>query len=236
MAENANPELDILYKVSNYRHYKLQMAGIRSVEEEDLVSAGYFGFVEAIANFEPARSSDFIAYAAVKINYAISQYLRELDPIDYRIRSELKKLKKSKEKYFAEHGRYPEFLELAHMLKISLETVEKLTALLEVEAGIKHAQDVEEYMPLTSEIEDIDTVMLLDDTNDCINTLNDDTPIKILSLKILKGLKTKEIVKLIGADYSATKITRFIKSARKLLKNCLQGKGWTVLDIEEVLQ
>ncbi|MBN1466255.1 hypothetical protein JXA02_10860 [candidate division KSB1 bacterium] len=236
MAPESKADLDVLFKVADYRYRQLQMAGIRNIEKNELVDEGYLGYAEAVRTFDPEKSANFESYAAEKVKFAIWQFLRKLDPIDYRVRTELDRFKAGRERYYAEHGKYPNVDQLANILMKTPENVIKLANLLAVDEGIKHAQEIDACVPQSSEMQDIDITILLQDTLNCIEVYKDDTPVVILALRLLKELRAKEIAKLVGTTYSATKITRFIKSARKLLVNCLAGKGWTVLDIEETLQ
>lgn len=236
MATETKPGLDILYKIAGDKHYRLQMAGIKNIEKNELIDEGYLGFVEALSSYDPAKSANLESYIAAKIKFAIWRYLRRLDIIDYRQRAKLKILKRCRESFYAQHGRYPGIHDLAKILNKTLGEINKLVNIMAIDEGIKNAQEFEEYMLYREDVENIDAHFLFEDTRNCIEAFGDDTPIQVLALLKLKELKVKDIVKIIGVGYSATKITRFIKQGRKILIKCLTEKGWTVLDIEETLE
>ena len=66
------------------------------VEMGDLLGAGVVGLIDAIDKFDPSRSIDFQAYAAIRIRGAILDELRSLDWVPRSIRRKLALLKKNR--------------------------------------------------------------------------------------------------------------------------------------------
>lgn len=91
----------------------------REVELDDLMSAGVFGMMDAIDNFDPDRGVKFETYCNPRIRGAILDELRSLDWIPRLVRSRAHKLDDAYRRFEVKHGRVPTDSELARDLDMS---------------------------------------------------------------------------------------------------------------------
>ena len=101
------------------------------VDIDDLMGAGVVGLLEAMERFDPARATEFTAYAEFRIKGAVIDDLRRRDLMARDARSEAKQLEHTLAQLTQTLGRVPEEDELAAHLQLDLTTLqsklEKLT-------------------------------------------------------------------------------------------------------------
>jgi len=95
----------------------------RSVELDELVSAGLMGLVKAIDRFDPDVGVKFETYAIPRIKGAIFDSLREMDWAPRSIRAKAKQVEDAVQKLTAKLGRTPEDAELAKALNIDIDSL-----------------------------------------------------------------------------------------------------------------
>ena len=98
----------------------------KSVELNELISAGLVGLVKAIDRFDPAVGVKFETYAIPRIKGAIFDNMREMDWAPRSIRTKAKQLQKAMQKLTAKLGRSPEDNELADELGVDIESYYQL--------------------------------------------------------------------------------------------------------------
>ena len=91
-----------------------------SVDFDDLVGAGNLGLVEAARRFNPAQGASFGAFAQHRIRGAITDSLRQIDPVSRCLRSEQKGAERATTELIANLGRCPTEAETARRLRLSL--------------------------------------------------------------------------------------------------------------------
>lgn len=96
------------------------------VDVDDLMSAGIFGLMDAIDNFEPERGVKFETYCAPRVRGAILDELRSMDWVPRLVRHRAQKLIEAQRTLEVELGRAPTEDEIARKLKISAANFEKL--------------------------------------------------------------------------------------------------------------
>ncbi len=96
------------------------------VELDDLMSAGIFGLMDAIAAFDLERGVKFETYCAPRIRGAILDELRSMDWVPRLVRSRAHKLEGATKELEVELGRSPTNDEIARRLKISMPEFEKM--------------------------------------------------------------------------------------------------------------
>ncbi len=96
------------------------------VELDDLISAGVFGLMDAIAAFDLSRGVKFETYCVPRIRGAMLDELRTMDWVPRLVRSKASKLNEAIKNLEARLGRHPNEQELAEELGISLQELEKL--------------------------------------------------------------------------------------------------------------
>src|SRR3989440_5205194 len=118
--------------MENYLHlvrYNAERIHVKlpdEVELDDLMSAGIFGLMDAIAAFDLARGVKFETYCAPRIRGAILDELRSMDWVPRLVRSRAHKLDHATKQLEVELGRTPTNDELAKRLKISMGEFEKM--------------------------------------------------------------------------------------------------------------
>jgi len=96
------------------------------VDMDDLISAGVFGLMDAIAAFDLSRGVKFETYCVPRIRGAMLDELRTMDWVPRLVRSKASKLNEAIKNLEARLGRHPNEQELAEELGISLQELEKL--------------------------------------------------------------------------------------------------------------
>lgn len=92
----------------------------RHVHVGDLVSAGFFGLIDAFIRFDPTRMDSFEAYVDHRIRGAILDELREHDPLTRDQRTFARKVAEARHEYANREGAMPDERELAAELGMTL--------------------------------------------------------------------------------------------------------------------
>jgi RNA polymerase sigma factor FliA len=91
-----------------------------SVDFDDLVGAGNLGLVEATRRFDPARGTSFGAFAKHRIRGAITDSLRQIDPVSRCLRFQQKRAERATTELMTSLGCHPTEAETARRLHVSL--------------------------------------------------------------------------------------------------------------------
>jgi RNA polymerase sigma factor for flagellar operon FliA len=120
------PELERLRNVLMERHYplvryiaeRLLQTLPKSIELDDLVSAGLFGLMDAIRGFDPDRNIKFKTYCTTRIRGSILDQLRSQDWVPRLVRLKASRIEKALQRLTGEYGREPTHAELAAELSM----------------------------------------------------------------------------------------------------------------------
>ena len=118
--------------MENYLHlvrYNAERIHVKlpdEVELDDLMSAGIFGLMDAIAAFDLERGVKFETYCAPRIRGAILDELRSMDWVPRLVRSRAHKLDSASKQLEVELGRAPTNEEVAKRLKVPMGEFEKM--------------------------------------------------------------------------------------------------------------
>src|SRR3972149_2394960 len=88
------------------------------VENDDLISAGIFGLLDAIDAFDLERGVKFETYCAPRIRGAILDELRSMDWVPRLVRSRANKLERVCRELESILGRSPTEIEISHRLNL----------------------------------------------------------------------------------------------------------------------
>ena len=114
------------------------------VENDDLISAGIFGLMDAINAFDLGRGVKFETYCAPRIRGAILDELRSMDWVPRLVRSRANKLERASRELESTLGRCPTETEIAHRLNLPSGEFEKLvrdaTAVTQVSLARKYSE------------------------------------------------------------------------------------------------
>ena len=92
-----------------------------SADQDDLISCGIFGLIDAIEKFDHLKGVKFETYASVRIRGAVLDGIRSLDWVPRTKRAKSKQLEEAYSALEMELGREPDEDELAAKLEISKE-------------------------------------------------------------------------------------------------------------------
>jgi len=90
----------------------------KSIELDDLISAGLFGLMDAIRGFDPERGIKFKTYCTTRIRGSILDQLRSQDWVPRLVRLKASKIDKALSRLTAEYGREPTHSELAGAMEM----------------------------------------------------------------------------------------------------------------------
>lgn len=100
----------------------------RSVDVNDLMSAGTMGLIKAVDDFDPSRGVKIETYARFRIRGAILDELRSLDPLPYSTRSKLKQVERAIADLESSLGRSPNAAEIAEKMGLTPQEISILLA------------------------------------------------------------------------------------------------------------
>lgn len=203
----------------------------RTVDADDLTSAGTMGLIKAVDDFDPSRGASLQTYARYRIRGAILDELRRQDVLPYSIRSKIRQIEKAMAALEIDLGRYPTDEELSDKVGVSPEEISRLLAMaasldlysldeifergeaelgVELETGDGNAGD-----PL-SKLEREELVKVV------VGALRDlpKTEKAVLGLYYYEGLRMKEIGEIFGI--SESRVSQIHSKAILLLRSKLR--------------
>lgn len=97
----------------------------KSIELDDLVSAGLFGLMDAIRGFDPDRGIKFKTYCTTRIRGSILDQLRSQDWVPRLVRLKASRIDKALQRLTGLFGREPTHSELAKELEMDYQELSK---------------------------------------------------------------------------------------------------------------
>ncbi len=131
----------------------------KSIELDDLASAGLFGLMDAINGFDLTRGIKFKTYCSTRIRGSILDELRSQDWVPRLVRLKAHRLERAVRQLEGELGRAPNQVEIAKALGISLEELQAHQA----EANAKAIFSLSEKWDDGDEEKDMEKVEILAD-------------------------------------------------------------------------
>ena len=116
-----NELIEIYYPLVRYISERLLSTLPRSIELDDLTSAGLFGLMDAIEGFDISRGIKFKTYCTTRIRGSILDELRSQDWVPRLVRLKANKIGKAWKTLEARHGREPALEEMAVELEITVD-------------------------------------------------------------------------------------------------------------------
>ncbi|HEY4184706.1 MAG TPA: FliA/WhiG family RNA polymerase sigma factor [Polyangia bacterium] len=184
---------------------------------DDLWSAGALGLLEAARRFDASRGVTFETFVEHRIRGAMLDELRRMDHLPRRLRSRTDDLQKAKKKLQGQLGREASTEEVAAELKMDLEEVGGIEALLEphvsidrwVQSSPTEEPDIEDRLSRSQ------TVAALEGA---IRTLPERLQ-TVLGLHYLEGLTYREIAKMM--DISEPRVCQLHSDGLRKLRATL---------------
>jgi RNA polymerase sigma factor FliA len=90
-------------------------------DQEDLISWGILGLLDAVETFKPDRGAKFETYAISKIRWAILDEMRRMDPLPRRVRQRVRETQKARNELAQTLQRAPTEREVAGRLGVDFE-------------------------------------------------------------------------------------------------------------------
>lgn len=106
------------YPLVKYIAERLLQTLPKSIELDDLISAGLFGLMDAIRGFDASRGIKFKTYCSTRVRGAILDQLRSQDWVPRLVRLKASRIERALQKLTAEYGREPTHAELAKTLEM----------------------------------------------------------------------------------------------------------------------
>jgi RNA polymerase sigma factor for flagellar operon FliA len=122
-----NELMSMYLPVVNFIAERLLLTLPRSIELDDLKSAGVFGLMDAIEGFEVDRGIKFKTYCSSRIRGAILDELRSQDWVPRLVRLKAHQIARAQSALEARHGRAPTHAEMAQELGVALSDYSALT-------------------------------------------------------------------------------------------------------------
>jgi RNA polymerase sigma factor for flagellar operon FliA len=116
-----NALMELHYPLVRHIAERLLQTLPKSIELDDLVSAGVFGLMDSIRGFDPDRGIKFKTYCTTRIRGSILDQLRSQDWVPRLVRLKAARIDKAFQKLRGEYGREPTHTELATYLKMDHE-------------------------------------------------------------------------------------------------------------------
>jgi len=187
---------------------------------DDLWSAGALGLLEAARRFDASRGVTFETFVEHRIRGAMLDELRRMDHLPRRLRSRTDDLQKAKKKLQGQLGRDASTEELATEMKVDLEEVGGIEALLEphvpldrwVQSSETGEPDIEERLSRSQMVASLEGA---------IRTLPERLQ-TVLGLHYLEGLTYREIAKML--DISEPRVCQLHSDGLRKLRATL-GEG-----------
>lgn len=213
----AREELIIEYAaLVKYVAGRLAISLPANVQQDDLISYGIFGLIDAIEKFDLSRNIKFETYAIARIKGAIWDGLRSMDWVPYSIRQKAKELESTYAKLESEFGRAASDEEVCAFMGISREQFAHLlaetsfTSVLSLEDLWKLDKDGANSVRVIDTIQDVNvpdpiSMVMLDEQKriltEAINKLPEREKM-VIALYYYEGLTLKEIGKVLGVSES----------------------------------
>ncbi len=171
-----------------------------SVDQDDLVSDGVLGLMDAIERFDPERGLTFQTFAVPRIRGAIIDGMRAMDFVPRSVRDKLRAIQQAQVALEARLGRIPEDTEVAHETGLSLHQVRDLVK----QASGSHANlddfDLADELSSTT-----DAVVEEGDVNASLMRVVDELTERdqvVIALYYYEGLTLAEIGRVLGVTES----------------------------------
>jgi RNA polymerase sigma factor FliA len=125
--ETRNTLMELFLPVVTFIAERLLLTLPRSIDVEDLKSAGTFGLMDAIDGFDIDRGIKFKTYCSNRIRGAILDELRSQDWVPRLVRLKAHQIARAQSALEARHGRAPTHAEMAAELNVGLSDYTSMT-------------------------------------------------------------------------------------------------------------
>lgn len=188
-----------------------------SVDQDDLVSDGVLGLMDAIERFDPDRGLAFQTFAVPRIRGSIIDGMRAMDFVPRSVRDKLRAIAAAQVALEERLGRIPEDAEVARETRLTLNAVRDLTK----QASGNHANlddlDLVDELSTTA-----GAAMEADDVNASLMRVVDELSERdqvVIALYYFEGLTLAEIGRVLGV--SESRVSQVHSRATSVMKSKL---------------
>ncbi|MCB5251080.1 MAG: FliA/WhiG family RNA polymerase sigma factor, partial [Candidatus Cloacimonetes bacterium] len=204
----------------------------KSLDKDDLYSAGVIGLLEAIERFDHTKGVEFKTYAGFRIRGAIIDEIRRFDWVPRSVRQKAKKIDSAIHYLFSTTNQMPSDDEIAKELDISLEEYYQITdnlgpmflySLDSEEANQNPSYSTSESEMVDNQFEDYESEKLKQEMKTKLMKGIQSLPEKeriVISLYYYEQLNLKEIGVIIGVTES--RVSQIHSSAIVKLRNMIE--------------
>jgi RNA polymerase sigma factor for flagellar operon FliA len=159
----------------------------KSIDVEDLQSAGVFGLMDAIDGFDLGRGIKFKTYCTTRIRGSILDELRSQDWVPRLVRLKAHQLSKAYKTLEIELGREPTDFEMAEKMGV---TIDQLSGMVE-EAAVCNIFSLSEKWDENEDDDSLEKIEMLEDkaSLDPIETLNQKDVLRAITRSLTKKEK-----------------------------------------------
>ncbi|MDD2650968.1 MAG: FliA/WhiG family RNA polymerase sigma factor [Candidatus Cloacimonadales bacterium] len=235
--KTGRPELqeEIVIRYLRLVHYianRLVIYASKSLDKDDLYSAGVIGLLEAIERFDHTKGVEFKTYAGFRIRGAIIDEIRRFDWVPRSVRQKAKKIDSAIHYLFSTTNQMPSDDEIAKELDISLEEYYQITdnlgpmflySLDSEEANQNPSYSTSESEMVDNQFEDYESEKLKQEMKTKLMKGIQSLPEKeriVISLYYYEQLNLKEIGVIIGVTES--RVSQIHSSAIVKLRNMIE--------------
>ena len=190
--ETADPNLrNILIEtylpLVRYISERLLVSLPKSIDVEDLQSAGVFGLMDAIDGFDLSRGIKFKTYCTTRIRGSILDELRSQDWVPRLVRLKAHQLQKAQKALEMDLGRAPTDFEMADKLGVTLSDYNAMAE----EASVCTVFSLSEKWDESDDDDSLEKVEMIEDRSslDPIETLNQKDVLKAITRSLTKKEK-----------------------------------------------
>lgn len=196
---------------------RMRTALPESVDQDDLVSDGVFGLMDAIERFEPDRGLAFQTFAVPRIRGAIIDGMRAMDFVPRTVRDKLRTINRARIVLEDRLGRSPEDAELASEAGVSVQQLRDILRRASQHASLDDFDLADELVgPGTQEVEDDDFSVVL---MRAVRLLTERDQI-LIALYYYEGLTLAEIGQVLGVTES--RVSQLHSRVTRLLRKRMQ--------------
>ena len=222
----------LVVHLARQSHQQLSCASAK-IDLDDLIQEGMLGLLQAARAYNPQARTRFTTFAYPRIVGAIKDALRRLDLLSQKKRHQVRTLQLTRTRLLQVVGREPlkdELTDLLNLPDAALDQLESLNQIEEVLAGLD--PDLEAKIAPDQEEEHF-RQRLREEVHTCLAETLDEAEKRVLLLRFWAGLTLEKVGALM--DRPPQTIYKIELRARRKLKEYLEGKGWEVEDVLEVI-
>ncbi len=225
--------LDEVTELARILHSRLP----RSVDLDDLCTAGYSGLMRCVDTFDATKGKSFLSYIRLRVNGAMLDELRAMDWLPRLMRSRLAKRNRVAQELHQKYGRPPADSEIALALGVDMETYRRSypSSSQQVSAGVFSGNEEEldrieatiiDYIGHSEWEDELHTPwnrIYHQELMHRIEKLLSETEWALVELHYFEGLCLRDVAKRLGL--SAARICQIHGKVLERLKDRLRGEG-----------